>query len=279
MNHLGDALSAYVDGELSPAELAAADQHLAGCPACRHDLAATATTRELLRSAVRVEPPPGFFDRVDRLLASHPDRRRSPFALAGVAAAAAMWLLVLTAAPPSVVDSAEAVALPVHQLVASHSAAQRTVGIHPVSIGTADALGFRSVGLGDVPNRYPVPGSLGAGLSLVGVRRDADVVQLLYTNGVDRVSVFEQAGSVDWSSLPEGERSTIRHRRAWLGADATARLVVFERAGMVFLVVSDAPRETVLAAAEGLPSPEDRSLVDRVRRACRGLVSSFGLRG
>jgi hypothetical protein len=91
--------------------------------------------------------------------------------------------------------------------------------------------------------------------------------------------VFEQGGSVDWSSLPDGERSTIHHRRAWIGTESTARLVVLERAGMVFLVVSDGPSATLLAAAEGLPSPEDRSLVDRARRACRGLVSSFGLRG
>jgi anti-sigma factor RsiW len=35
MSHLGDRISALVDGELSPAERDRAHAHLAGCAACR----------------------------------------------------------------------------------------------------------------------------------------------------------------------------------------------------------------------------------------------------
>ena len=39
MTHLDAQLLAYLDGELSPAEIQAAEAHLAECPACRASLA------------------------------------------------------------------------------------------------------------------------------------------------------------------------------------------------------------------------------------------------
>ena len=62
--HLGDLLSALLDGELEYAEAAAARAHLQGCPFCRAELDATATTRALVRALPTVEMPPGLIDDV-----------------------------------------------------------------------------------------------------------------------------------------------------------------------------------------------------------------------
>lgn len=61
--HLGDLLSALLDGEL-PAPLAEASrQHLSGCPACARELALVDAARSRVRALPAVDPPPGFPDR------------------------------------------------------------------------------------------------------------------------------------------------------------------------------------------------------------------------
>jgi anti-sigma factor RsiW len=54
--HLGDLLSALVDGELPAGDASAARAHLGGCPACRTELAATERARALVRGLPLVDP-------------------------------------------------------------------------------------------------------------------------------------------------------------------------------------------------------------------------------
>jgi anti-sigma factor RsiW len=53
--HLGDALSALVDGELSPAVEAEARRHLDECADCADELAATQATADLVRGLPAVD--------------------------------------------------------------------------------------------------------------------------------------------------------------------------------------------------------------------------------
>lgn len=53
-------LSAYLDGELAPAEMAAARAHLAGCATCRVELEELRAGKDLLGRLRAMEPPPGF---------------------------------------------------------------------------------------------------------------------------------------------------------------------------------------------------------------------------
>src|SRR4051794_14703351 len=117
MGHLGDLVSALLDGEMEYEEAAAARAHLQGCPFCRAELDATASTRTLVRSLPMMEPPAGL---IDGILAIPPEseapadaagnagvvpmaaaRRRSlarsrPLvAIAGIAAAVAMFAIVV----------------------------------------------------------------------------------------------------------------------------------------------------------------------------------------
>jgi anti-sigma factor RsiW len=118
--HLGDLVSAFLDGELTPSERAEADAHLAGCPACRAELASTASMRALMRGLPPVEPPVGF---MDLALRSH-RRRRPAAALAAAAAVAAVVGMALT-------PRSDEVAPPVGRLVEAHATA--TPGGDPVS--------------------------------------------------------------------------------------------------------------------------------------------------
>ena len=77
--HLDDQLSALADGQLSGAEAEAAAAHLAACPRCTAELAATRTVRALVRGLgpveprrplVAVPPTPPRFTRLAGLVAS-----------------------------------------------------------------------------------------------------------------------------------------------------------------------------------------------------------------
>lgn len=59
INH--DRLSAYLDGELAPADMEAARAHLAACPACAAALAQLSAQDAALRALPPAAEPPPFF--------------------------------------------------------------------------------------------------------------------------------------------------------------------------------------------------------------------------
>lgn len=57
MTHLGDLISAQLDGELEPEEAAGVTAHLDECPECRHEMEAVASGRALVRELPPLTPP------------------------------------------------------------------------------------------------------------------------------------------------------------------------------------------------------------------------------
>lgn len=57
MTHVGDLLSALLDGELNRDELATVTAHLAECETCSEELTAIASVREAVRSLPELDPP------------------------------------------------------------------------------------------------------------------------------------------------------------------------------------------------------------------------------
>ena len=119
--HLGDLLSALLDGELAPPEEAAVRTHLQACPNCSGELQRVETARRLVRALPAVDPPFGF---LERLVVSPPrlgrhrtssHRRRAGVAALAASAAAAIGLLGL--APPRDAPVTPSVA----QLVEAHA--------------------------------------------------------------------------------------------------------------------------------------------------------------
>jgi len=84
--HLGELISAHLDGELTVEESVAFDEHLATCAECRAELEATRVVRNALRGAPAVDPPFGFYERMFL-------RKRRPRAMAVASAigTAALW--------------------------------------------------------------------------------------------------------------------------------------------------------------------------------------------
>ncbi len=119
--HLGDLLSALVDGELTSAATAAAHAHVQGCADCAHELTLASEARQLVRSLPPVEPPAAFYP---WLLAGRRRRR----AIAAVAAASLAGLAIVGLRVPQQTS----VTPPVNQLVEDHAATASVAG-DPVS--------------------------------------------------------------------------------------------------------------------------------------------------
>ena len=63
-DHLGDLLSGLIDGELDPAQTAAAQAHVARCRSCAAELDDVTTVRSLVRGLPSLDPPFGFYERI-----------------------------------------------------------------------------------------------------------------------------------------------------------------------------------------------------------------------
>jgi hypothetical protein len=97
--HLGERLSALLDGELSADDRAAAQVHLRECPACAQQLEELAAVDAMARD-VPVEAPAGYFDelpgRVRTRLRERRKPRLAPAAVWAAAAAAVVMVAVVT---------------------------------------------------------------------------------------------------------------------------------------------------------------------------------------
>jgi anti-sigma factor RsiW len=101
--HLGDLLSALLDGELPPAEEAEAHRHLDSCPRCAAELVDVGTARAWVRGLPAVTPPAGFLERLLLNLERPASRRASlgrRVGLAVVAGSAAAALALIGLTPP-----------------------------------------------------------------------------------------------------------------------------------------------------------------------------------
>lgn len=99
-SHLGDAITALLDGELSATEETAARAHLATCSACLEELDGLRSIRSLVRGLPPQPPPSGFLDRMAR--PHHPAgrrRRRRVGVATLVATAAASFGVLLLSSP------------------------------------------------------------------------------------------------------------------------------------------------------------------------------------
>ena len=123
--HLGPLLSAMVDGELTPDELASVDAHLRDCAACRAERDAVVGAKAMVRSLPMLDPPFGLIDRFvikERKRERAAGAKRPLFIAAGAAAAAAFVLLALVPGEPRTVTP------PVANFVDAHAATIGTSG-------------------------------------------------------------------------------------------------------------------------------------------------------
>ena len=123
--------------------------------------------------------------------------------------------------------------------------------------------------------RLRSPETVGEGYQRMGIYRSGSVVQVLYSDGVYDLSLFQQPGKLRTSDLPEsGERIDLADTTGWRYPWPGGQVVVWSEGGSVFTAVSDAPSEQVLAAVRSLPRIPTRelSLLGKIRRACQALM-------
>ncbi len=237
-----DRLSAWLDGELAPAERAELDDELARSAHLRAEIEAISAMRGLVRSLPPVEPPFGFFERVLRTAPPASTRRpptRSPARrrlVGSVIAVAAAWLLILGFGAGV---GALRVVPPLDALADRHATAYAAGdGYTEMAMADAKALG---PAMGDMP--------------LVAAWHDATVVQLVYADAGGTISVFRQRGSLDGEQLPAGGAAmAVGGMAAWATEMHELKVVVVDAGDAVYTVVGGmANTDHVVSMAGAVP--------------------------
>ncbi len=249
--HAGELLSALADGELAPAEEVAVEEHLEECGACRNEFELIQRSRAALLALPELDPPNDLIEQIVR----RRHRLLVRGALGGFAAAviAAVFLLSADLLPDPPIEPELAA------LADDHSTTAVTAPDAPT---LATTTSFGSV---QVDNEV-------AGFDLVAVSTEDDIVHAVYRRGQRVVSVFQQAGEVDWDALPaDGRRLSVGGRDGWQAGDASS--TVLDADGVVFVFVGDVSAQTELAVEVGdAPSP---SWWDRAHDAAQSVLGAF----
>ena len=123
---------------------------------------------------------------------------------------------------------------------------------------------------------YRAPQTLAAEYQRVGVLREKGVVQVVYSDGLHSLSIFEQVGQLDVGGLPRpaetvevGSARGLRY--SWPGGD----VVTWQSGPATYTVVGDGPEAEVLAAAGSLPRARSLSTAQRFRSTCRRLIEEL----
>ncbi len=229
-NHLSpETFSALADGELQAPELAVAQEHLAGCPACTSN----ALTHTLLKSAIartgqRYAIPAQLSERLSRQMARErvtarawgrpplPGLQRvvSGYAAWGLATATLLlvavalsgsWFLMERNAYRRMASVSGDSAL-VSEVFDQHVATLAAAG--PPQVLSSDNHTVKPWFQGKLPFAFNLPESLPSGMVLDGANltylRNEPAAQLLFSIGRHRVSVFvmEKTGGAISGSLP-----------------------------------------------------------------------------
>lgn len=244
--HPHDALSAWLDDELSPVEAGAVGCHLEQCPACRAELETLAEARRRLRAMVPLPPPPDLPEGVRRKVRRFV-RRGVLVAVGGaVMAGAVLWMArpVPGVTPPDLATDAQAPLL-------------------------AAAPGMPA---GQIPAGYLAPGSV-EGLPLASVHRSGSMIEEVYGTGGLEVAVIEERGSLVSPADPL-TRTVVDGKAGWLRRWSGLEAFTGQYGDLAVTVVADP--DDVPAAARDFDRPvPSGSWWDRARSLCRDVVEEL----
>jgi hypothetical protein len=273
--HLGWRLSALLDGELVVPDELRAREHLRGCDRCQQEFVEVTAARAFVRGLGDVEPPQGYLDRV---LTRVQRRNQSRLGLVSLVTIAAIWIVVLLigagVALPSVSPEVELLAEQHADVAADPTAVADGDEVRVVSNDEAAAF--------EAP--YVLPAELGSDHQRVAAyERGHSVLQGVYQSGDSTVSLFEQEGTLDWESLPDGgDVREVEGRRIWVstldgGSGPDRHVVVVPDYPVVYTLVTTGDAAGVLELAPEVPDPQGYTWGDRARRNVETWLERLGL--
>ena len=248
--HPGDAISAWIDGELDEREAADVAVHVAACSGCSAERGEVKAARRLVRALPALDPPPGTLGVPSR----QAEARWRPALLGTVAAAIGVLGLVVVSEP--VVADQPAMAT----LVSSH--------------GRAAEPGGSPSALGSVAR---VPTSLAPTYRLASVHHKGNVVQATYQGGTHNLSLFARLRDTHLAGAPGPGAPVLVGEaagRSW--SMSGAQVVVWSTGGAAYAVVTDGSDADALVAARSVPPAGSTGVAATARRRCRGIVELTG---
>jgi anti-sigma factor RsiW len=221
-----ETLGALADGELQAQELAAAQEHLAGCAACTSNaLAQTLLKSATARAGQRYAPPPELRGRLSRQISQEAGKAQAPartgagrvvrgYAALGWATAALLlvavtlsgsWFLMERNAGQNLALASANDAL-VSEAFDQHVATLASAG--PPQVASSNNHTVKPWFQGKLPFAFNLPESFPAGMVLDGANltylHNQPAAQLLFSIGRHRVSVFvmKKAANAELGNLP-----------------------------------------------------------------------------
>jgi hypothetical protein len=125
---------------------------------------------------------------------------------------------------------------------------------------------------------WMVPDGLPEGYDPLGVfavdAGESQPLQLVYGDGLYVVSLFQQRGRPDWSTLPPGAEEVAElDFPAWTWPGAMPPRLLWEADGRTWSLVGDAPKADLHVIASALPRGEQPGALERLRRGLGRLWS------
>ncbi len=118
-----------------------------------------------------------------------------------------------------------------------------------------------------VPETLPGGFALRSGYALP--ESDGASLHLVYTDGLYTISIYEQFGRLDRDSVAGATEVTTGDLHVWRWPGSEPERAVWSGGELTFTAISDAPVDTVLAAAAGLPGDTPTGLRRRFTRGLR----------
>ena len=129
----------------------------------------------------------------------------------------------------------------------------------------------RRVAVDRLPPPLRVPPELAGGYRRSSAYVRGGQVQVLYSDGLHGLSLFVQRGRLA-ALPPAAERVSIGRAGAAAWAWSGGEVVTWQRGGVVYGAVGDAPEDELLAAARSVPGPGRVGAAATLRASCRRLA-------
>lgn len=262
---LGDALSAYLDGELDEAESRVVSDHLANCAHCSAEFEGLRQGKRFIAAGSPLAPalPRDLVDRVRSNVYPRTRKRGYSNALYGrLLRLPRAWLVVPALALLLIVAMLVADNLGIGLFAPSPAAAAATASLNDhifcarlgQVIGSlpGDANQVSTELAGTLGISIALPRELPPGFSFAGGRTirpdNIEAAHLAWTNGKTMLSFYEAADPggdppANWLQISVGESSF------WYAPSGGEHAVLWRGAGTLYLLVGDLPEDTLLQSA------------------------------